>query len=256
MTFPQDIMQTTKAWPFEQARALVKRLMIKEKRGQAHTGPVIFQTGYGPSGLPHIGTFGEVARTSMVRQAFVALTDGKYETQLIAFSDDLDGMRKIPDNVPNHEMLRGHMGKPLSDVPDPFGTHASFAAHNNARLCDFLDSFGFAYTFLSSAEQYRSGRFDQTLLIMLERMDKVLDIMLPTLGEDRRATYSPFLPISPTGVASANAGARCGQRHHRFRRRGRYETRNSGDGRPCQNPVEAGLGLALDGAKCRLRNGR
>ena len=197
MTFPADMMQSTKAWPFEQARALVKRLMIKEKRGQAHTGPVIFQTGYGPSGLPHIGTFGEVARTSMVRQAFVALTDGKYETELIAYSDDLDGMRKIPDNVPNHDMLREHMGKPLSDVPDPFGTHDSFAAHNNARLCDFLDGFGFDYTFLSSAEQYRSGRFDETLLIMLERMDKILDIMLPTLGEDRRATYSPFLPISP-----------------------------------------------------------
>lgn len=198
MTFSDDIMQQTKAWPFEQARALVKRLMIKEKRGTPHTGPVIFQTGYGPSGLPHIGTFGEVARTSMVRQAFVALTDGKYETQLIAYSDDLDGMRKIPGNVPNHDMLVEHMGKPLSDVPDPFGTHDSFAAHNNAKLCEFLDGFGFEYTFLSSAEQYRSGRFDETLLIMLERMDKVLDIMLPTLGEERRATYSPFLPISPT----------------------------------------------------------
>ncbi len=198
MTFPADMMQSSKAWPFEQARALVKRLMIKEKRGTPHTGPVIFQTGYGPSGLPHIGTFGEVARTSMVRQAFMALTDGQYETQLIAYSDDLDGMRKIPDNVPNHDMLREHMGKPLSDVPDPFGSHASFAAHNNARLCDFLDGFGFEYTFLSSAEQYRSGRFDETLLIMLERMDKVLDIMLPTLGAERRATYSPFLPISPT----------------------------------------------------------
>ncbi|PHQ67824.1 MAG: lysine--tRNA ligase [Robiginitomaculum sp.] len=198
MTFSHDIMQQTKAWPFEQARALVKRLMIKEKRGTAHTGPVIFQTGYGPSGLPHIGTFGEVARTSMVRQAFVALTEGKYETQLIAYSDDLDGMRKVPTNLPNQDMLAKYMGKPLSDVPDPFGTHESFAAHNNARLRSFLDSFGFEYTFLSSAEQYRSGRFDDTLLIMLERMDKVLDIMLPTLGEERRATYSPFLPISPT----------------------------------------------------------
>ncbi len=203
MTFSDDIMQQTKAWPFEQARALVKRLKIMEKRGMPHRatlgkGPVVFQTGYGPSGLPHIGTFGEVARTSMVRQAFIALTDGKYETQLIAYSDDLDGMRKVPTNLPNQDMLAKYMGKPLSDVPDPFGTHASFAAHNNAMLCDFLDGFGFDYTFLSSAEQYRSGRFDEALLTMLERMDKVLDIMLPTLGEDRRATYSPFLPISPS----------------------------------------------------------
>ena len=203
MQFSQDIMDKTKAWPFEQARSLVKRLMILEKRGTPHpatlgTGPVIFQTGYGPSGLPHIGTFGEVARTTMVRQAFNALTHNKYDTKLIAFSDDLDGMRKVPGNVPNGDMLAEHLGKPLSDVPDPFGTHDSFAAHNNARLREFLDGFGFDYTFMSSAQTYRSGRFDETLLIMLERFDQVLDIMLPTLGAERRASYSPFLPISPT----------------------------------------------------------
>ena len=198
MTFSQDIMDKTKAWPFEQARAIVKRLMILEKRGTPHTGPIIFQTGYGPSGLPHIGTFGEVARTSMVRQAFNALTGGKYETQLIAFSDDMDGFRKVPSNVPNQEMLAEYLGKPLTDVPDPFGTHESFAAHNNAKLCEFLDGFGFDYDFISSTEKYRSGAFDETLLIMLERFDKVMEVMLPTLGAERQASYSPFLPISPT----------------------------------------------------------
>ncbi len=203
MGFSADLMNTTKAWPFEQARQIIKRLDISKKRGAPHPaltgeGKVVFETGYGPSGLPHIGTFGEVARTSMVRQAFRALTEDKIPTALIAFSDDMDGMRKLPDNVPNHEMLEPHMGKPLSDVPDPFGTYASFAAHNNAKLCEFLDQFGFDYTFLSSTEQYRSGRFDETLLIMLERFDKILDIMLPTLGAERRASYSPFLPISPT----------------------------------------------------------
>lgn len=203
MQFSQDIMDKTKAWPFEQARAIVKRLMILEKRGTPHPastgdGAVVFQTGYGPSGLPHIGTFGEVARTSMVRQAFNALTDNTYKTELIAFSDDMDGFRKVPTNLPNQDMLAEFIGKPLTDVPDPFGTHDSFAAHNNAKLCEFLDEFGFDYTFISSTEKYRSGAFDSTLLAMLERFDKVMDIMLPTLGEERRASYSPFLPISPT----------------------------------------------------------
>ncbi|PHR60125.1 MAG: lysine--tRNA ligase [Robiginitomaculum sp.] len=203
MPFTQEIMEKTKAWPFEQARAIVKRLMILEKRGTPHPattgdGAVIFQTGYGPSGLPHIGTFGEVARTSMVRQAFNALTHNKYKTQLIAFSDDMDGFRKVPTNLPNQDMLAEYLGKPLTDVPDPFGTHESFAAHNNAKLCEFLDGFGFEYDFISSTEKYRSGGFDETLLIMLARFDKVMDIMLPTLGEERRASYSPFLPISPT----------------------------------------------------------
>ena len=202
MQFSQDVMEKAKAWPFEQARLIVKRMMIMEKRGNPHPaskgeGAVLFETGYGPSGLPHIGTFGEVARTLMVRQAFIALTGGKYATKLIAFSDDMDGFRKVPENVPNRDMLAEHLGKPLTDVPDPFGTHESFAAHNNAMLCDFLDSFNFDYEFMSSTVQYRSGAFNDTLLIMLERFDKVMDIMLPTLGEERRASYSPFLPISP-----------------------------------------------------------
>ncbi|MEE9271970.1 MAG: lysine--tRNA ligase [Robiginitomaculum sp.] len=198
MKFSQEIMEKTKAWPFEQARAIVKRLWILEKRGMPHKGPVIFQTGYGPSGLPHIGTFGEVARTSMVRQAFNALTDNKYETRLIVFSDDMDAMRKVPSNLPSQDMLAKYIGMPLTGVPDPFETHESFAAHNNAKLCEFLDGFGFEYDFISSTEQYKSGAFDETLLIMLERFDKIMDIMLPTLGAERRASYSPFLPISPS----------------------------------------------------------
>ncbi len=181
-----------KAWPFEQARAVLKRV---EKRDPE--APVIFETGYGPSGLPHIGTFGEVARTTMVRRAFEQLTDGARLTRLIAFSDDMDGFRKVPTNLPEQDMLAEHLGKPLTKVPDPFGTHESFAHHNNARLRDFLDSFGFEYEFYSATEQYTSGAFDEVLLRMLERFDDVMDIMLPTLGEERRATYSPFLPVSP-----------------------------------------------------------
>lgn len=183
-----------KAWPFEQARLVKKRIETHGLKSDA----VVFETGYGPSGLPHIGTFGEVARTSMVRHAFRILTDDQYPTRLIAFSDDMDGFRKIPTNLPNQEMLAEHLHKPLTEVPDPFGTHESFAHHNNARLRGFLDRFGFDYEFLSSTEQYRSGRFDETLLKMLERFDEVMAIMLPTLGEERRASYSPFLPISPT----------------------------------------------------------
>jgi lysyl-tRNA synthetase class 1 len=182
-----------KAWPFEQARAVLKRV---EKRDPAL--PVIFETGYGPSGLPHIGTFGEVARTTMVRRAFEALTEGARPTRLIAFSDDMDGFRKVPTNLPNAEMLKEYLGKPLTRVPDPFGTHESFAHHNNARLCAFLDSFGFEYEFYSATQQYTSGAFDAVLLRMLERFDDVMAIMLPTLGAERQATYSPFLPVSPT----------------------------------------------------------
>ncbi|MCA3695144.1 lysine--tRNA ligase, partial [Aquidulcibacter sp.] len=182
-----------KAWPFEQARLLLDRVKKIGKQG-----PVIFETGYGPSGLPHIGTFGEVVRTTMVRQAFIALTDGAVETQLICVSDDMDGMRKVPDNVPNPEALVPYLQKPLTDVPDPFGTHAGFAQHNNARLRGFLDSFGFDYQFKSATELYRSGAFDATLLRALEKFDEIMGVMLPTLGEERRATYSPFLPISPS----------------------------------------------------------
>ncbi|MEQ1694655.1 MAG: lysine--tRNA ligase [Hyphomicrobiaceae bacterium] len=183
-----------KAWPFEEARRLQARLArLKRDPGK----PVIFETGYGPSGLPHIGTFGEVARTSMVRHAFEALTDGKVATRLVCFSDDMDGLRKVPTNVPNQEELAKHLDKPLSRVPDPFGKFESFSAHNNAMLRDFLDRFGFEYEFMSATACYASGQFDATLLTMLAAYDKVMDIILPTLGPDRRATYSPFLPVCP-----------------------------------------------------------
>ena len=184
-----------RAWPFEEARRLIKRL--EKLPGGAEKTP-IFETGYGPSGLPHIGTFGEVARTTMVRHAFEELTEGKRKTRLICFSDDMDGLRKVPDNVPNKDMLAAHIGKPLSSVPDPFSNeYPSFAAHNNARLRRFLDRFGFEYEFLSATECYKAGMFDATLLKMLAVYDEVMDIILPTLGPERRATYSPFLPVSP-----------------------------------------------------------
>jgi len=159
----------------------------------------LFETGYGPSGLPHIGTFGEVARTSWVRHAFHQLSD--IPTKLFAFSDDMDGLRKVPDNVPNKEVIAGHLGKPLTSIPDPFGTHPSFGEHNNARLKAFLDAFGFEYEFVSSTERYKAGAFDATLMTLLERYDEVINVVLPTLGEERRRTYSPFLPIcAKTGV--------------------------------------------------------
>ncbi len=188
--------QDARAWPFEEARRLIKRL---EALPGGKDKTVLFETGYGPSGLPHIGTFGEVARTTMVRLAFEVLTEGKRSTRLVCFSDDMDGLRKVPDNVPNKEMLAAHIGKPLTAVPDPFSNeYPSFAAHNNARLRRFLDRFGFAYEFLSATECYKAGMFDETLIRMLKVYDKVMDIILPTLGPERRATYSPFLPISPT----------------------------------------------------------
>ena len=181
----------SKAWPFEEARKLVRRY---EKTG--YPEEILFQTGYGPSGLPHIGTFGEVSRTTMVMHAFQVLTEADVPTRLLCFSDDMDGFRKVPDNVPNHEMLSQYIGKPLTSVPDPFaGDYESFAHHNNARLCRFLDRFGFDYEFASATEYYRSGRFDKTLLKMLEAYDQVMAVILPTLGPERRATYSPFLPV-------------------------------------------------------------
>ncbi|MDP3866885.1 lysine--tRNA ligase [Phenylobacterium sp.] len=208
-----------KSWPFEQARLLLARILrlrltdaerdlaaslINEgKAGEAVATfpalnkPVVFQCGFGASGLPHMGTFGEAARPTMVRNAFRALTEDQVPTKLIVFSDDMDGLRKIPDNVPNREMLEEDRDKPVSSVRDPFGEYESFAHHNNARLRAFLDGFGFDYEFMSSTETYRSGKFDEVLLRMLERFDAVQAVMLPTLGEERRATYSPFLPISP-----------------------------------------------------------
>jgi lysyl-tRNA synthetase class 1 len=183
------------AWPFEEARKILSRVA---RTGQAH---VIFETGYGPSGLPHIGTFGEVARTSMVRHAFEVLTGGAVKTRLIAFSDDMDGLRKVPDNIPNKELVAAHLGKPLTQIPDPFGTHASFGAHNNARLRGFLDEFGFEYEFASATDYYTSGRFDAALLRLLARYEAVMAIMLPSFRQERAATYSPFLPIHPvTGI--------------------------------------------------------
>src|SRR5215212_5806530 len=191
----RSIAEQSNAWPFEQAKQIVARLKRKPK------DEVIFETGYGPSGLPHIGTFGEVARTTMVRHAFRVLTEDKVRTRLIAFSDDMDGLRKVPDNVPNKEMLSAHLGRPLTEVPDPFGTHPSFGEHNNARLRAFLDAFGFDYEFASSTAYYKAGKFDKTLLTVLERYDAVMAIMLPSLREERQQSYSPFLPLHPkTGI--------------------------------------------------------
>jgi lysyl-tRNA synthetase, class I len=210
-----------KSWPFEQARLLLDRILrlrlsdaerdlaaslIGEGKAreavatfpQLVAKPVVFQCGFGASGLPHMGTFGEAARPTMVRTAFRALTDDAIPTKLIVFSDDMDGLRKIPDNVPNREMLEEDRDKPVSKVRDPFGEHESFAHHNNARLRAFLDGFGFDYEFMSSTECYASGRFDEVLLRVLARFDAIQGVMLPTLGEERRATYSPFLPVSPT----------------------------------------------------------
>ena len=184
----------SKAWPFEEARKLVDRI---SRRGTPLKG-VVFETGYGPSGLPHIGTFGEVARTTMVRTAFRVLTGDPVPTRLVCFSDDMDGLRKVPDNVPNKEMMRQYLNQPLTAVPDPFGEHDSFGRHNNARLRRFLDRFGFSYEFLSATDTYRAGVFDAVLLAMLERYDEVMAIMLPSLREERQQTYSPFLPISPS----------------------------------------------------------
>ena len=183
----------SKAWPYEEARKLLKCWPDGKPGGE----PMIFETGYGPSGLPHIGTFNEVLRTTFVRHAYEELTGG-YPTRLIAFSDDMDGLRKVPDNVPNSDMLAEHLGRPLTQIPDPFGTHDSFAAHNNAMLRSFLDRFGFDYEFLSATDCYTSGRFDDVIRQILHAWGAIMGVMLPTLGEDRRKTYSPVLPISPS----------------------------------------------------------
>ncbi len=180
-----------KSWPFEEARKLAARYA----NAPPEKGYVLFETGYGPSGLPHIGTFGEVARTSMVRHAFATISD--IPTRLICISDDMDGMRKIPDNVPNPEMLEPYLQRPLTAVPDPFGTHDSYGAHMNARLRAFLDHFGFDYAFQSATTLYQNGTYDAALLQALARFDEIMQVMLPTLGEQRQQTYSPFLPISP-----------------------------------------------------------
>ena len=187
----RDAAMTSKAWPFEEARRVLKRY----EKAPPERGYVLFETGYGPSGLPHIGTFGEVARTTMIKRAFEEISD--IPTKLICFSDDLDGMRKVPGNVPNQEMLREHLQEPLTSVPDPFGKYESFGHHNNAMLRRFLDTFGFEYEFISATEFYRSGQFDTVLRRAAERYDDIMKIMLKSLREERQQTYSIFLPIHP-----------------------------------------------------------
>ena len=209
MTNVRDAAMVSKAWPYEEARKVLKRL----PSGKLDGAPVIFETGYGPSGLPHIGTFNEVLRTTMVRHAFETLSE--MPTRLIAFSDDMDGLRKVPDNVPNQEMLKAYLGKPLTKIPDPFDKFESFAHHNNAMLREFLDRFGFEYEFVSSTERYNAGAFDEALKNVLRHYQAIMDIMLPTLRKERAATYSPVLPISaksgivlqvPVEVVDADAG--------------------------------------------------
>lgn len=184
-----------KSWPFVEAAKLLQHVGGK----CPDKGYVLFETGYGPSGLPHLGTFQEVARTTMVRRAFDQLCKERglnIPTKLFCVSDDVDGMRKIPDNLPNQEMLSQHLHKPLTEVPDPFGTHESYGHHMNARLRAFLDHYGFEYEFKSARELYKNGVFDDKLRLVAERFDKIMKIMLPTLGDERQQTYSPFLPIS------------------------------------------------------------
>ena len=185
--------QVSKAWPFEEARKLLKRY----PDGKPDGAPMLFETGYGPSGLPHIGTFQEVLRTTLVRRAYEVLTGGA-PTRLVAFSDDMDGLRKVPDNIENKAVLEANLGKPLTRIPDPFGTHESFAHHNNAMLREFLDRFGFDYEFVSASDRYNSGAFDDALRNVLRHFDAIMGVMLPTLREERRKTYSPVLPVSPT----------------------------------------------------------
>jgi lysyl-tRNA synthetase, class I len=192
MALDRELLAASKAWPIVEAVRLLARV---EESGKGPGEEVVFQTGYGPSGLPHIGTFAEVFRTSLVRHAFHRLSDRP--TRLVAFSDDMDGLRKVPENIPNAELVRAHLGKPLTAIPDPFGTHASYGEHMNARLRAFLDQFGFDYSFVSATDCYRSGRFNQLLLRALERHEEIRAIVLPTLGPERRETYSPILPICP-----------------------------------------------------------
>ena len=195
MTSLKELALDSNAWPLQEAKSILGRLHGKPPA----KGYVLFETGYGPSGLPHIGTFGEVARTTMVRRAFETISD--IPTKLFAFSDDMDGLRKVPDNIPNQDMVRSHLGKPLTSIPDPYGTHESYGHHMNARLREFLDRFGFDYEFKSATDFYKSGQFDTALLKALEHFDAIMAVMLPTLGEERQATYSPFLPVCPeTGV--------------------------------------------------------
>ena len=185
----QTLSQSSRSWPFIEAHKIINKVKRYNKE------IINLQTGYGPSGLPHIGTFGEVVRTTMVSNAIKSISN--YEVNLIAFSDDMDGLRKVPNNIPNQDVLSKNLYKPLTSIPDPFGTHKSFGAHNNDMLQQFLNKFHFKYDFKSSTELYTSGFFDEQLLNVLENYEKVKNLVLPTLGEERRKTYSPFLPICP-----------------------------------------------------------
>ena len=191
MADERELLRASKAWPVVEAVRLLERV----EQAPPAKGFVLFETGYGPSGLPHIGTFAEVFRTSLVRQAFARLSD--LPTRLFAFSDDMDGLRAIPDNIPNAEMVAQHLQKPLTSIPDPFGTAESYGHNMNPRLKAFLDGFGFEYEFVSATECYRSGRFNEVLRRVLERHDEILQVVLPTLGAERQETYSPILPICP-----------------------------------------------------------
>jgi lysyl-tRNA synthetase, class I len=218
MEFTEELIAAagvSKAWPFQEAQRLAKRFPGGKRDSSGALVPVIFETGYGPSGLPHIGTFQEVLRTTLVRRAYEVVTGG-HPTRLIAFSDDMDGLRKVPDNIPGADMLQANLHRPLCRIPDPFGQgHASFAHHNNALLCDFLDRFGFDYEFVAASDRYNSGAFDEALRGVLRNFGAIMEVMLPTLREERRRTYSPILPISaasghvlqvPVEVVDAEAG--------------------------------------------------
>jgi lysyl-tRNA synthetase class 1 len=189
MTSPETYLKV-KSWPFEEARKILKKINNKTPE----KGFVLFETGYGPSGLPHIGTFGEVVRTSFVRYAFQVLAPD-IPTKMICISDDIDALRKVPENIPNQDLIRENIGKPLTCVPDPFGTHQSFGYHMNSRLCAFLDRFKFDYEFISATDKYKSGAYNSSMLRVLEKYDDLMDLMLKNLGDERRETYSPFMPI-------------------------------------------------------------
>ena len=235
----------SKAWPFEEARRLLKRY----EKAPPKKGYVLFETGYGPSGLPHIGTFGEVQRTTMIRRAFELISD--IPTRLICFSDDVDGMRKVPENVPQQDMLRQHMQKPLTSVPDPYGEYESFGHHNNAMLRRFLDTFGFEYEFISATDFYKSGQFDDTLKLAVERYEAIMEIMLASLREERQQTYSCFLPIHPeTGRVLYVPMKHIDKVNHTIT----FDDESwpgmdaAGDGRAGEAAMEAGFRGALGGA--------
>ena len=184
-----------KSWPFIEAKRIIDFYGGLDNFKKPNKDLIIFQTGYGPSGLPHIGTFGEVVRTLMVKNAFKQITS--FPSKIITFSDDMDGLRKIPENIPNKSMLENYINTPLTSIPDPFNKHESFGHHNNFKLKSFLDDFGFSYEFKSSTELYKSGFFNETIKLILNHYEEILSIILPTLRSERKSNYSPFLPICP-----------------------------------------------------------